>query len=497
MIFFYTGRRRRQLWRSLLRSISITQLHRTGGVVRRNVSTKENNKKNNKSILNNDDIIEPTTKVVSRQQQQQQQQQQQNQAQSVSKSIPLSAQSSNIQGEADTSVLSSTTEKATSSVLNSLSSLSSSSSQSLDIFQNSNINDSTSTSTSTEKRAELYYDRIFRFWSERSGSSEILQLKESVNNAGLAFDKVSADVLLARKKLDDALRTWELASGRHMQLLQRRESWTPEDAQRFADLVTFEITSRSKLEQRRQNLAQSEESLTKSQLNYINKMRKRYHEENIWQDQWRVLGTYGTWTLIVLNSFVFLGSQYFLRLRETERMETIERLVLYGNDSNSNGGSDKENENENNRSDNNTSDQQRQHRQQTVMKRDAAEISTSTSSPSIATKGIVDTIGVTDKEKKESDNDIIENNVSLRKTGGEKMIKVDEEECKTWQHRIRFNKEQLLSSFQHQIRAVVPSSSSDIDVPSAMIGASVTGITILTFSIILSSLSGSSSSKRR
>eukprot|EP00562_Extubocellulus_spinifer_P018890 CAMPEP_0178601730 /NCGR_PEP_ID=MMETSP0697-20121206/34548_1 /TAXON_ID=265572 /ORGANISM="Extubocellulus spinifer, Strain CCMP396" /LENGTH=146 /DNA_ID=CAMNT_0020239817 /DNA_START=1 /DNA_END=439 /DNA_ORIENTATION=- len=36
-------------------------------------------------------------------------------------------------------------------------------------------------------------------------------------------------------------------------------------------------------------------------------MRKRYHEEQIWNDRWRVLGVYGTWGLIALNSVLFLG----------------------------------------------------------------------------------------------------------------------------------------------------------------------------------------------
>ena len=172
-----------------------------------------------------------------------------------------------------------------------------------------------------------FYDKAFRLWSERSGTSEILALKESVNEAGAAFDTASAAVTTDRRNLDGALRKWERASGQHLQLLQRRESWTPEDAQRFADFVSLEITSRAELEQARHDLSRSEELLTKSQLDYINKMRRRYHEEQIWQDQWRVLGTYGTWTLIVLNSCVFLGSQFFQRRRERDRTETIERLI--------------------------------------------------------------------------------------------------------------------------------------------------------------------------
>ncbi|KAG7359234.1 She9 / Mdm33 family protein [Nitzschia inconspicua] len=172
-----------------------------------------------------------------------------------------------------------------------------------------------------------FLGRLQDLWYERSGTLEILELKESVNEASLAFDRASVQVNLARRHLDESLRNWERTSGKHLQLLQRRESWTPDDAQNFANLVSQEIMARSAMEKARNDLATAEETLSKRQLEYMNRMRRRYHEEQIWQDQWRVLGTYGTWSLIVLNSCVFLGSQYFLRVRENARMKAIEELI--------------------------------------------------------------------------------------------------------------------------------------------------------------------------
>jgi hypothetical protein len=170
-------------------------------------------------------------------------------------------------------------------------------------------------------------EKLQDLWHERSGTSEILALKESVNEASSEFDQASAKVTFARRHVDDSLRKWERTSGQHLQLLQRRESWDQNDAQEFANLVAREITCRNELEQARESLARAEETLSKKQLEYMNRMRRRYHEEQIWQDQWRVLGTYGTWSLIVLNSCVFLASQYFLRLRENSRMKAIEELI--------------------------------------------------------------------------------------------------------------------------------------------------------------------------
>jgi hypothetical protein len=172
-----------------------------------------------------------------------------------------------------------------------------------------------------------FLERLQDLWYERSGTSEIIALKESVNEASLEFDQASTKVTFARRHLDESLRKWERTSGQHLQLLQRRESWNQNDAQEFANLVSQEITNRNALEQARKDLARTEETLSKKQLEYMNRMRRRYHEEQIWQDQWRVLGTYGTWSLIVLNSCVFLASQYFLRLRENARMKAIEELI--------------------------------------------------------------------------------------------------------------------------------------------------------------------------
>jgi hypothetical protein len=481
MLLLQAGRRRPRrlllssssssLGRFFLQPVATTVVHDV-----RNVSTSSSSPSNKGEKV----IEKETTKNSDSQQQNQQQQQPQLQSESILSTTSSSSSSSASatqptkveNGIDESSPLSSPPPPPPSSSL---------------LVSNERDNITTDTNNGGSSRAAMYYDKAFQFISERSGSSEILQLKESVNDAGLAFDQASAAVTLARRKLDETLRTWERTSGQHMQLLQRRESWTPNDAQQFADLVTTEITSRHELEFCRKNLAQSEESLTRSQLDYINKMRKRYHEENMWQDQWRVIGTYGTWILIGLNSCVFLGSQYNLRLRETERMEIIKQLlVLHGNNN-----------------------------KKIVTGNDAMETSPSSSSSSINTKDIVDTVGVVTNE---DEKDIIENHAVSNVKDEEESTRCDDEakeeaitteiETETFQHRIqhriRSDAKHLLSSLQHQIhqiRAAIPpppkikiveefpKSVSDINVPSAIIGASITGITIITISIIFSSFS--------
>ena len=348
-----------------------------------------------------------------------------------------------------------------------------------------------------------YYDKFYRLWSERSGTSEILDLKESVNAAGAAFDTASAAVTTNRRDLDDALRKWERASGLHIQLLQRRESWTPEDAQRFADFVSLEITSKAELEQARHDLGRSEELLTKSQLDYINKMRRRYHEEQIWQDQWRVLGTYGTWTLICLNSCVFLGSQFFQRRRERDRTETIERWIRESK-----------------------TDRGRTEAEAVEADRGASEMPASalavedTVNKNDVAEGVENnTIGKNEEELKTAESSEIERNDRVKP---EDLAKSSQEEghesnhrlhpamerigttvasvgsfVNRWEHKVRSSTKDLAGSLNQKLRQALPTnianempkSISEIHVPSAVIGASVGGIAALTISIILSAFS--------
>ena len=164
-------------------------------------------------------------------------------------------------------------------------------------------------------------------WVERTGSGEITKLKEQVSDASFEFDKATREVGVARRTLERSLLDYETVSSRHTSLLQKRDEWTPDDAAIFAQLVNKEVSARQQLEDARTKLQKLELDLSGCQLTYINALRKRYHEEQIWQDKWRVIGTYGTWSLIVLNSFVFLASQYIHRMREMSRIKAIETLI--------------------------------------------------------------------------------------------------------------------------------------------------------------------------
>mmetsp|Transcript_27514 Transcript_27514/g.59217 ORF Transcript_27514/g.59217 Transcript_27514/m.59217 type:complete len:680 (-) Transcript_27514:99-2138(-) len=359
-----------------------------------------------------------------------------------------------------------------------------------------------------------YYDEALRLWSERSGISEIYELKKSVDAAGATYDLASADVVTNRRNLDDALRKWEILSGQHLQLLQRRESWTPQDAQRFADFVSLEITSKAELEQARHILGRSEEILIKAQLDYINKMRRRYHEEQIWQDQWRVLGTYGTWTLILLNSCVFMGSQYFQRRRERERMDTIAQLIRENktNAMQTEGSeffavAEERSEIptavvavEETANQNRTVTNQEEGNNVTSVKTNEEEVSTEDSieesSATILTNGLVEAEHPERSSRERDTAEEIGQDSNYFYRAAERIgnsVALVGAAVNQWEHQVRSDAKELILSVHQQLHKALPAnvagempkSVSDIDVPSAIIGASVGGITAFTLSFII------------
>lgn len=170
-------------------------------------------------------------------------------------------------------------------------------------------------------------DKWLSLWNEHSGTHEISKLKDLVNHSSLQFDNQQRLVTEARKAVDTALSAWEQSQRQHSQLLSSRDKWTSDQAIQFAKLLENEVQIRNNLEIAKSDLSNKEIQLSQYQFEYMNNLRKRYHEEQVWTDKWRILSTYGTWGLIGLNSVVFLVSQYMFRIREVQRMKDFEELL--------------------------------------------------------------------------------------------------------------------------------------------------------------------------
>jgi sensitive to high expression protein 9 len=310
--------------------------------------------------------------------------------------------------------------------------------------------------------------RWFEVWYEESGTHEILQLKEKVNKSSLAFDEKQRQVVEARKTLEQALKAWEGSQSQHTQLLQVRDRWTPTEAQEFAQLVQTEVQVRSDLKEAKKALAEREAQQSESQLEYMNHLRRRYHEEQIWQDKWRILSTFGTWGLILLNTFVFLVSQYLYRMRETQRIKAMQELLQQTLSTNTS-----------------TLQAIQEHQQQ-----QSDLISSSTEMESLTKDGASFTTESTKEEKTEELRTLAEKEVttqSLQERKHEKrrsLLSSLKERFSSMQNAIVGKttlEKQLVSTWKLLKQSSISLSEKKqlpehLDVPSAIMGASVTGI---------------------
>lgn len=328
------------------------------------------------------------------------------------------------------------------------------------------------------KSSPKWLDRWFEVWYEESGTREILQLKEQVQESSAKFDETQRNVTQARGDLDQALKAWEDSQRQHTRLLQVRDSWTNEQAQEFAGLVQKEIEVRNNLEEAKQMLVKRETELSKSQLAYMDQLRRRYHEEQIWQDKWRVLSTFGTWGLIVLNSAVFLISQYVNRQRETQRLRDMQELLkqtLSTNTSTLQAIQDRQ-------------DHQQQESMDLRKQMESSKQNTETTKIEA-----VDTQPVSEDPNEEvgdeiETNNITTSNLSVGLMKAKSVIRSSQRATLEWLRSFRYKSKPLservaavsdrarITTLVGNLSESALSMSKNVDIPSALLGASITGV---------------------
>jgi len=165
-------------------------------------------------------------------------------------------------------------------------------------------------------------------FEKSTGEVELSKLKKSVQKASEKFDKAVEAVSQCRTEVETAQKVHEDAHAQYTQILLRRDQWNgTSDPAAFVELTAKEVETRQLLAKSRDSLRNHEKEANICQRDYMNIMRQRYHEEQMWQEKWRMWATYGTWSLIVLNGFIFIGSQLFHQRREYLRLKAMEEMI--------------------------------------------------------------------------------------------------------------------------------------------------------------------------
>lgn len=328
-------------------------------------------------------------------------------------------------------------------------------------------------------------------WEQQSGTHEILQLKQNVNTSSLDFDTKQQQVTLARSTVDKALQSFESSQLKHTRLLQTRDRWTSLEAMEFAKILEEEVQVRLELEVARKELSLLEQNQLDTMHRYMSDLRKRYQEEQLWQDKWRVYSTYGTWGLIVLNSGVFMISQYMVRMRENRRMKEIQDSIRQSLATNEgtlraiqegqqpyNKGRD--------RGENNINDGQGKMQNNQVRH---GEVTTSlTDQMSITKESLVPAKAVDDEDDDAEMTAVFTSNTKLHEQSPriKSIILSTTLYCWSTVRRLTTNAATLQISSKEESDGIVQK----VDIPSAILGASLTGMIWLIVTIVMPGKNG-------
>jgi len=163
--------------------------------------------------------------------------------------------------------------------------------------------------------------------SDGAGLNELADLKQSVDAAEARHEAAVAQSAAALRAHDAATSGRSGAQNELQTLLQRREQWTADDVERFTDLTAREHALRGETNATlaaRDAAGAAEEAARRG---FLDAVQRRYHGELLWQEKYRALSLYATWTLIGVNTLIFVGSAHYRTTAERDRLSVIERAA--------------------------------------------------------------------------------------------------------------------------------------------------------------------------
>ncbi|KNC97478.1 uncharacterized protein SPPG_07394 [Spizellomyces punctatus DAOM BR117] len=143
---------------------------------------------------------------------------------------------------------------------------------------------------------------------------------QECKNRVLAKDN---ELNVARERSDMAKRAYEqtIEERRKCQrelnsLLQRKDTWLDSDITRFTELYRKDLNLEQSESQAKQEYKDAVEGFEKCHRDYLNEIRERYIEEQLYSDKIRRASTWWTWGLISLHFAIFVVVQLFVEPRK-------------------------------------------------------------------------------------------------------------------------------------------------------------------------------------
>lgn len=186
---------------------------------------------------------------------------------------------------------------------------------------NSNISLSNGNSRSFESVSSSF----IRKFNDMTGYTQVNQLKNKLSQSESHYysmrnklsDKRAAylKVVTTRGQLHRDMNT----------LLQKKHAWSPADLEKFTSIYTKEHEMDLKEKTSREEMERIESELEDAHSSFMDTMRERYREEQIWSDWMRGISLAGTMGLMFVN--LALGVVFYGWIEPTRRKNLAENIV--------------------------------------------------------------------------------------------------------------------------------------------------------------------------
>ncbi|KAF3912291.1 hypothetical protein AA313_de0203975 [Arthrobotrys entomopaga] len=171
--------------------------------------------------------------------------------------------------------------------------------------------------------------------NDLTGYSGIEALKREIEAQEAKLAAAKAQVIEAKTAYKSAILRRSTSQKEVNELLQRKNTWTPADLERFTSLYRSDHANEQDEIQAQNRLTEVEKEVESASGLLSKSILTRYHEEQVWSDKIRRASTWGTWMLMGVNLLLFvvvqLGLEPWKRRRLVNNFEEKVRGMLEEN----------------------------------------------------------------------------------------------------------------------------------------------------------------------
>ncbi|KAJ3093850.1 sensitivity to high expression protein she9 [Physocladia obscura] len=167
---------------------------------------------------------------------------------------------------------------------------------------------------------------VNRALNAATGYAEIEQRKARVEEQHARAAAASAGLVAARAAYDSAIDARRRAQKELNSLLQRKDAWVDSDVLRFTDLYRKDLALETDEATSKQAYIQASGLYESSHAEYLNQVRERYIEEQLFSDKIRSASTW--WTVGLISAHLAIFLMVSLRDPYVKRRDRIELVAV-------------------------------------------------------------------------------------------------------------------------------------------------------------------------